>query len=170
MGGIMKYIVLIIALCLGLSACGTTTYDSEPAASEPIISTPTFTDDELQTMADIERLLPDLKHIYATELKCMDNVDIDEATHFANDWVVFRKDWNSSGTGELIGGRVAHLEDLFERAGRQVQLFGLGLAKCFVPGELTDAEAEKAAQNAFDAEQTIKDTQLELDSLQAEFQ
>jgi hypothetical protein len=173
----MKYLALII-IAVALAGCGSTTI-VEKTVTETITASPSpapspaYSDLELEGITTIELLLADLKHIYNTEEKALraggtGNVTrfVDIAEHYADDWQTLQRKYNATNNGDPYGGKVSHLEALFEDAGRHVRKYGVALLRVITNGSNSDVINGLTQQAR--AKSGIADVELELERLNGE--
>jgi hypothetical protein len=171
--------ILFLTFCdiVAIGCGGTTvvekTVTKTVTASPSPTPTPVFSETESDGIAMIESLLPDLEHIFSTSVKA-ENYGartgdlmgtINKLSHALDDYEKFTETYNNSNGGEFYGGKVAHLEGLFEDAASHVKKFIGGLIRILdTPGNL-DSAALNAGTQQYRAETGIEDVKEELEKL-----
>jgi hypothetical protein len=146
---------------------------SPTITAEPTIAAPYFSETDMAGIVAIEGFLVELKHINSTIAKTLAyggrtgnaNGVARRISHFSDDWAALLKTYRASNGGTLYGGKVAHLEDLFEDASTHVQKFGLGLLRLITSSN--DNAITNCAVQQFRAENGIAAVEKELTRLEA---
>lgn len=170
----MKYILIIIALALGISACGSTKIVETTVTVTPTPTptySPYFTDNELEGLETFGDLIPELEHILKTEKAALKygaktgNISgvIDRADHYANDYQEMNRNYNKTNGGDYYGGKLSRLENLFESAGNHTRRFGRGILTAISGG--TNAQAETAGEQLYYAERDLEKLKTEYEDL-----
>ena len=159
-------ILIITVAALSLTACGagtkTVTVIETVTATPNPSPTPYFTDLELEGLAFFQDMVPDLKHILNTENSALDygvrtgdlTGVINKADHYSSDFKELNRNYVKTNYGGYYGGRLSHLEKLFEGTLEHVRKFGLGIVNVATGGgnasvtgtqsALADTDMEKA--------------------------
>jgi len=171
--------IIVLSFCdIVAIGCGGTTVVKQTVtktvtASPSPSPTPVFSALESDGIATIESLLPDLQHIYDTIVKAETYGartgdllgTIKHLRHAMNDWDTFSTAYNNTNGGEFYGGKVAHLEALFEDTGAHVKKFMGGLVRILGASGNLDSAALNAGTQQYRAETGLEDTRQELEKL-----